>query len=80
MTDSQNTGITPVVTPLPERRTWGAWATIGYSMVIMAAFFFTQFIVIMISLVVVLSSRDISFDPGNITDLMKIVKINGDGK
>ena len=62
-----------MVTPLPERRTWGAWATIGYSMVIMAAFFFTQFIVIMISLIIVLSSQDVSFNPGNITDLMKII-------
>jgi uncharacterized protein len=73
MLDSQMTGIMLPVPPLPEKRVWGAWASLGYSAVILTAFFFIQFIVILIGLIIIMKSQDISFDPGNITGFLKVI-------
>jgi uncharacterized protein len=39
--------IQPVIQPIPEKRVWGAWPTVGFTLVILAVFFVAQGIVVM---------------------------------
>ncbi len=43
--------IQPVMQPAPEKRVWGAWATFGFTLVIIAAFFIAQGIVIIVPVI-----------------------------
>jgi uncharacterized protein len=73
MVNSQTIEIPPSVPPLPEKRVWGGWASIGYSAVIITGFFFAQFIVILIGLFSIIASQGISIKSGNIEDFMKVI-------
>jgi uncharacterized protein len=73
MLDNPVPAVTPPEQLVPEKRVWGAWPTIGYSAVILTAFFFAQFIVVAISMAVIMAAQGTSLAPGNISDLMKTV-------
>jgi hypothetical protein len=66
--------IPPPIQPLPVKRVWGPWPTIGYSAVIMVGFFIAQFLAIIISLIAITVSQGISFEPGSYDGITRFIE------
>jgi uncharacterized protein len=66
----------PPLPPIPEKRVWGAWASIGYSAVIITGFFIAQFLVMLVSLIVIAVNQGAGLNPGDYNSIVNFITDN----
>jgi uncharacterized protein len=57
--------------PLPEKRVWGAWPTIGYSAVVITGFFVAQFLAMIVALIIISVNQPPAIDTAGYDGMLK---------